>query len=448
MNNSTRTIPNLQLTDGEQAVFNSINFYANIPSIFLALLVEVLIVTLALYDRKFVNRVSLRLAALISATDIVNACALLIYTEASSDGENGPSCKISAFLIVWLTNQYLFLTVCIAFNLQYLFLQEKGYNAYIEKYYYVLSIGLSFLTGFIPLMFSRYDYDAAQGFCWYTPSYTFTSQAWEYSTFLIPIIISIAYCSIVISLVVYKIHNGNKLLDSSLKHTCTIRGSLTVVEIQRRKIRRIINCVIYRIILYVMIPMATQLGFIVSEIWMYTYMRASYPLNLWSVVTSALPGTLNFFAFILDPAIHKAIETIRSDLIQKYGGKVSCMSKADTSSSTGLTSNHPANTKGFARWFVRTFIGTTRQNDGLTFCRVNELRISVALVQRERSNYDDFSTVIVSPDAKDEPPYPHPPYQELYELPRISSEFTEENGSWEMSTPGQKESLTEYIAAL
>lgn len=159
MSNSTETIPNLQLTDGEQIVFNSINFYANIPSIFLAFLVEVLIVTLALYDRKFVDRVSLRLTALISATDIVNACALLIYTEASSNGENGLSCKISAFLVVWLTNQYLFLTVCIAFNLQYLFLQGKRYNAYIEKYYYVLSIGLSFLTGFIPLMFSRYDYD-------------------------------------------------------------------------------------------------------------------------------------------------------------------------------------------------------------------------------------------------------------------------------------------------
>lgn len=83
------------------------------------------------------------------------------------------------------------------------------------------------------------------------------------------------------------------------------------MEIQRRKIKRIINCVICRIILYVMIPMTTQLGFIVSEIWMYTYMRASYPLNLWSVVTSALPGTLNFFAVMLDPAIHKAIEAIK-----------------------------------------------------------------------------------------------------------------------------------------
>lgn len=71
---------------------------------------------------------------------------------------------------------------------------------------------------------------------------------------------------------------------------------------------------------------------------------------------------------------------------------------------------------------------------------MNELRITVALAQQGQSNYADeadFSTV------SKEPPYSH---RELYELPRISA-VTEGNG--EMSTtPGQKECLREYIAAL
>lgn len=96
-----------------------------------------IILALHLYDRKLVDRVSLRLNALISATDMVSAGALVVYADASIT-QDGIGCGISAFLLVWMTNQYLFLTACIAYNLQYLFLEEKPFRQGHEKWYYIV----------------------------------------------------------------------------------------------------------------------------------------------------------------------------------------------------------------------------------------------------------------------------------------------------------------------
>lgn len=85
---------------------------------------------------------------------------------------------------------------------------------------------------------------------------------------------------------------------------------LNIAEDQR-KVKSVINHVVRRIVLYIIIPPATTLGNIVSEIWLYSNMEFNYPLNVWSVTAAALPGVLNFVAFLMDPAVMNAMEMIK-----------------------------------------------------------------------------------------------------------------------------------------
>jgi hypothetical protein len=88
-------------------VIQQLNIICNSISIACGIIVLTITAGLRIYDKKLVDRVSLRLNAAVSATDVVNSIALLIYTFSNSEGA---SCTFSAFLIIWLSNQYIFLT--------------------------------------------------------------------------------------------------------------------------------------------------------------------------------------------------------------------------------------------------------------------------------------------------------------------------------------------------
>ncbi|RUS16642.1 hypothetical protein BC937DRAFT_90968 [Endogone sp. FLAS-F59071] len=63
---------------------------------------------MALYDRKLVDRVSLRLNTLISATDFISSIGILRVSTSDSDVKPSHSSSSGQF----------FLTMCIAYNLQ------------------------------------------------------------------------------------------------------------------------------------------------------------------------------------------------------------------------------------------------------------------------------------------------------------------------------------------
>lgn len=272
-----------------------------------------------------------------------------------------------AFLIIWLSNQYLFFSVAIAFNLQYLFLHKKYFNPALEKWYFILSIGLSLLSAAIPLAADRFGFDDAQQACWYKPSYMSLSQRWEYGSYLIPNIICIVYCLVVVIMVAIKLKRDATRMEKQMfrKTTnTTSKGDKSDVELRRQKTRQAINRVVRRILLYPIIPAVTQLGFIISEIYMYVTGAPSYPLNLWGVPTSALPGFCNFVAFLVDPALFNALSCVKQDLIAKYGDLPN-IKVTDTSSHPATHSS--ASQTGFMPWFVRTFLVASKRSDGTTF---------------------------------------------------------------------------------
>lgn len=116
-------------------------------------------------------------------------------------------------------------------------------------------------------------------------SYTAQVQGFEWGTYIAPQLICLAYCLVVVIIVAIKLKRDKRELDRHLQRPWVGRGwgnvPLHDVEVRQRKAQRSINRVVRRILLYPLVPIITQTGFIVSEIWMYQNLKASFPLNLW-----------------------------------------------------------------------------------------------------------------------------------------------------------------------
>lgn len=297
------------------------NVYLNGVSILAACAVITIFFFMRVYNKKLVDRVSLRLSLAISITDLLSAASLEVYSF--SDNLTGSGCKGVAFVMIWFSNQYLFLSVAIAFNLQYLFLHKKLFNPALEKWYYIFSIGLSLLSALIPLTAGRFGFDDAQQICWFTPSNTALSQKWEYGSYLIPIVICVFYCMLIVILVGIKLKREALEMERQMFHkTVSERDKEDKPDtevLRRQKTRQTINRAVRRILLYPIIPFITQSGFVVSEVYMYVSNEISYPLNLWGVLTAAIPGLCNSIAFVADPAVSNALSCVKQDLLAKYG---------------------------------------------------------------------------------------------------------------------------------
>ncbi|KAG2176499.1 hypothetical protein INT43_005739 [Umbelopsis isabellina] len=313
-------IPDLTFSSQfEFEVITQLNVICNSISIVCGMIVLTITAALRIYNKKLVDRVSLRLNAAVSATDVVNSIALLIYTF---EDEEGNSCKFSAFLIIWLSNQYIFLTTAIAFNLQWLFLHNRSLGN-LEIWYFVCAIGFALLTAIIPLAAGKLGFDQAQTYCWYTPSYTRQTQGFEWGTYIAPQLACLIYCLVVVVIVAIKLKRDKQALDRQLRTPWMgndwQKDPAYQMEARLRKNQRSINRVVRRILLYPLVPIITQTGFIASEIWMYRHLEANFALNVWGVSLKALPGFFNLIAFSVDPAIYNVAMTIINDLIVKYG---------------------------------------------------------------------------------------------------------------------------------
>ncbi|RUS16994.1 hypothetical protein BC937DRAFT_90558 [Endogone sp. FLAS-F59071] len=346
LNNPTTIFQSEGILDLSTLILNSISMLTTLLVLIIALLMR-------LYDKKLVDRVSLRLSIAISITNFLAAVSLETIAFIQTN------CEIVAFVFIWLQNQYLLFSVAIAFNLQYLFLHKKTFNPAIEKWYYILSIGLSLLSASIQLAASRFGWDKTQTLCWYSASRTTLSQKLEYCSYIIPVIVYTVYCLIVAILVAVKLKLEAREMERQTIQDFKAQGCkgkrIEAELAGRSKIRQAINCVVRRILLYPVVPFITQTGFIVSNIYTSVYKRPDFGLNSWSFITSVMPGLCNFIAFTLDPAVSIAFSRARLDLIDKYGDFAIA---ADTDSFFAVRPDlsKACRRKGLMPWFVRTFL--------------------------------------------------------------------------------------------
>ncbi|ORX90952.1 hypothetical protein K493DRAFT_356183 [Basidiobolus meristosporus CBS 931.73] len=252
-------VPNISISDTAFSQANIIvNTTLNILSIVGGLCVVLITLGLWLYDRRLMNRVSLRLNAAISAVDALRAAVVLAYTYMS---ESTPKhvCVSSAWFIIFSADLYLFLSASVAFNLQWVVLQERKLARWIELYvYYVGSLVLALIISCVPLIAGRFGWDEAQSMCWYRDSWKTSSIVWEWVTYLGPAVVVIVYCNVVVGLVIKKIMISNRKISKNIQ-------SNNKASTVQRNTQRAINRVLGRIILYPFIPFITQTPFIASK---------------------------------------------------------------------------------------------------------------------------------------------------------------------------------------
>ncbi|CAG8509898.1 5059_t:CDS:2 [Paraglomus brasilianum] len=306
------------LSDYDKLVYQAdvvynLNNWLSVVSIVGGLIVLIVMISIWLYDRKLVNRVSLRLTAVISFVDILAAISVIAYTRVS--GEDNIGCMILGWTLSFLPQCYLFLTVMIAFNLQLVFLHRRKVASFSDKWYIPAAIFIAFIINLPPAIFHVFGYESTFSTCLYRTD-EFSPKAilyWKLFTFIIPCAVTMIYCTVILSIIVFKIKFVNKKIASIGGGTSSRRS-----EKERQKEILVLKLV-SRITLYAVVPLITVGGIVVTYIFDVVAPETPFGVVVWSVVGSSLPGFFNCLAFLFDPAIHNALRKIKKDLISKYG---------------------------------------------------------------------------------------------------------------------------------
>ncbi|KAJ9070680.1 hypothetical protein DSO57_1005207 [Entomophthora muscae] len=92
-----------------------LNYVLNSASIIGGILTAAIILGTICFDRKVMNRVSLRFTLAVAIVDVAKAAAILAITKIHEDST---MCTLVALLTHWLTLVYLLLNTCVVLNLQ------------------------------------------------------------------------------------------------------------------------------------------------------------------------------------------------------------------------------------------------------------------------------------------------------------------------------------------
>ncbi|CAG8637541.1 12487_t:CDS:2, partial [Ambispora leptoticha] len=348
------------LSDDQVNLIIQFNIDLSITSIIGGLLVLLVIASMWRYDKKLVNRVSLRLTAVISFVDVLNAIALIIYTNYTPD--DTPLCTGIAAALSFFPQVYLFLTVMIAFNLQLVFLHRRKISKFSDRWYIPVAILAALVCNVPPLVLNRFGFDEASADCYYRDSKSTETFYWILFAFIIPILFAMVYCTVVFVIVVFKIVFENRKLAETVQ-----TGSATL-SMKAKKQKLLVLRLASRISLYACIPVLSVAGIVVMFIWSNLAVGVFIPywVTLWSVIGSSLP------AFIFDPAVHNAVKKVRRELVRKYGYPTDQMGSTTSRSTfspppspsipispsfrmSNADSFVPGNNR-FMIWFVRKFL--------------------------------------------------------------------------------------------
>ncbi|CAB4378530.1 unnamed protein product [Rhizophagus irregularis] len=301
----------------ELQINNYLHYYLSVVSIIGGTIVLLIIIFMYFYDKKLVNRVSLRLTAMISFVDVLSGFTTIAYVDYQP--RDTPECTGIATGLSFFPQLYLFLTVMIAFNLQIVFLHSKKVSSFSDRWYIPAALLMALATNIPPLVYNRFGYDSDTRTCIYRNTFSKETNWWRLATFIIPVASSMIYCTTVLVIVVCKLIFEHRQLVEAIPS----QSSATLSAKAKRQ-KLLLLKLVSRISLYAAIPLLTVCGIIVNYTWNSIHgNHKNYsppkPLIYWSTIGTCLPGFFNFIAFLFDPAIHNAFRKVRKDLIEKYG---------------------------------------------------------------------------------------------------------------------------------
>jgi hypothetical protein len=194
----------------------------------------------------------------------------------------------------------VFLSSCIAINLQLVFLHGVRDTHRYEKWYYIGSVGLAVGIPGIGFFAQQYGYSAAVDSCWFVESSSNVSFLWQCCVFFGWISLVAVYSVGAIVIILVRINKHMKHMDAVGVHSYTSTSN----QKQSGKTRML--RMMRRIVLYPAVPIATQVLSIIYGTYVNVTGRNSYPLYFASLIGAGSHGILNTLVFITDPSIVKA----------------------------------------------------------------------------------------------------------------------------------------------
>ncbi|KAJ9052092.1 hypothetical protein DSO57_1037620 [Entomophthora muscae] len=255
--------------------------------------VAVMIFSAMVVDKKSMDRVSIRITLVISILDIF-AAGFNIY--GLGEDVEGIAYPMYETVVRWIALAYLFLNMSIAVNLQLVYVHEYAFDPRWERLYWFMSFGMA--TAFsmvIPVVFIL-DIEGVDMVVGGDETSIFIC---EWGLHLIWILLTSVYCSFVIAIVIHKLLKHEQRLKQPTRHQAVVDSPS-------------IRPLIFRVAMYCAIPVITQTGYLVLTIVEFYYGAGTREQIAFMFVSTALPGTLNFIAFLIDPAFKKALYSLKA----------------------------------------------------------------------------------------------------------------------------------------
>ncbi|ORX63889.1 Serpin-domain-containing protein [Basidiobolus meristosporus CBS 931.73] len=264
--------------------------------------------TAVILTSKYADRVSFRIAFLISWVDLFYAIFLILsYVSA------GPTsfCTFVAWGALWTDLLYIFLNIIVALNLQVVFLHGTEKIRHFENLLVCGSFICATVISLGPTMHHKLGYDPARpSSCWFIDLDSGSTLFWEWAAQHIWIILGCIYLSTVSLLTVIKLFRHTNHFPQ-VSHECN------------PAVKRMVNMAVRRIVLYPIVPILThtsKIVFLSSEFFGIEY---PFPLRIIGLSATSSQGILNAAVFLFDPAIYVIWKATRGKRREHSKTKVS-----------------------------------------------------------------------------------------------------------------------------
>ncbi|KAI9294734.1 hypothetical protein K502DRAFT_365597 [Neoconidiobolus thromboides FSU 785] len=274
-------------------------------SLVLAIIVVLTMIAFTIYDRKLVNRVTLRLQTVIACYDIWSHSFPLWARENSKEGN--PLCLAIAYQVFAFPLFYAFLNVAIGINLQLVFIHGIDITKKIEAGYYIGSILLTLLITIPPLALGLLGYSEFNQ-CYLTSNDEHFSKMFDFYAVNLVTIICMVYLFGIVGLVLIKLFRGHNLIKENQVAIDANRSS---------EILKNIRLLASRTLLYPIVMIVSNIGSLVAQTTYDLADNKAPELKVFSYITRSVLGTLNFVAFFCDPTVHQALRTVYFRVIKK-----------------------------------------------------------------------------------------------------------------------------------
>lgn len=284
------------------AVIRSASIYVSLASMFAHSIILVSYFLLKRFKPGIMNRTSLRIVIFNSVLSISNNILHIFSVRVTT---NGAYCAFYGFTLNILALSENFLCLCIAVNLNRLFIFRVEPKKAHEYFYYVASISLAVMISTVGIIAGKFGLSDSGKECRFVKEGEIKSYIWSWFLYYLWITVSTVYCFYVAVHVGVLLLKERKLLQEG--EAIEVKG---VAEVKtKREIYRLAS----RVVIYPCISALTNFPMFLEQSVVVASKAPNLVISVLSEISIPSQGILYLLAFALDPSVQRAFLSVRED---------------------------------------------------------------------------------------------------------------------------------------